>query len=133
MWSSVPANRWAPEHKGLTISPNDSQSSNIFSPNCLLMDHMNFYSKVCDLSKSQLCAGGETKSGACQGDSGSGLVVSFLYLHLCLCLYLYLYWPCGQLSCCVVLIFNSGLYLFHADILLGLFLWTNIQTLTGAL
>ena len=78
----MPAHRWAPEHKGLTISPNDSQSSNIFSPNCLLMDHMNFYSKVCDLSKSQLCAGGETKSGACQGDSGSGLVVSILYLYL---------------------------------------------------
>ena len=52
------------------------------------MDHMNFYSKVCDLSKSQLCAGGETKSGACQGDSGSGLVVSILYLYFCLYLYL---------------------------------------------
>jgi len=31
--------------------------------------------KVCDLSKSQLCAGGEKELGACQGDSGSALVV----------------------------------------------------------
>ena len=98
MWSSVPANCWAPENKGFIFTPDDSQSFNLFSPNCLRMDHMNFYFKVCDLSKSQLCAGGEKKSGACQGDSGSGLVVSILYLHLCLCLYLYLYWPCGQLS-----------------------------------
>ena len=41
---------------------------------------MNFYLKVCNLSKSQLCAGGEKKRGACQGDSGSGLVVSLCKL-----------------------------------------------------
>ena len=85
MWSSVSANRWAPEHKGLAITPN------LFSPNCFTMDHVSFYSKVCELSKSQLCAGGEKKSGACQGDSGSGLVVSVLYFYLYGCLYLYLY------------------------------------------
>ena len=43
---------------------------------CFTAKSMNFYLKVCNLSKSQLCAGGEKKRGACQGDSGSGLVVS---------------------------------------------------------
>ena len=33
------------------------------------------FPKVCDLGRSQLCAGGEKGRGACQGDSGSALVV----------------------------------------------------------
>ena len=39
-------------------------------------------SEVCDLSDSQVCAGGEKDLGACQGDSGSALVVGVSFCSM---------------------------------------------------
>ena len=128
MWSSVPAHRWAPEHKGLTISPNDGQSFHI----CLQTA-----SQWTTRTSTQRCA--TSAKASCvlvvrrRVVLVRGTVEVALWSVFCICICFLWKWPCGQWSCFVVLIFNSGLTLIHADSWLGLFLWTNVQTPKGAL